>query len=162
MKRNGKKIRCDIVSHLETYRIDEATKATFKEALDAHENGHYRSVCRVLFPEIEKTIRTRFTDGKIGHSISRRIIESTINTADIRHLILDNPLNIILFRKFSKHAYRNVYDSNLEEIKIDDSPNRHAAMHGLVDYSSKKNSINMIVMADYILHFLSSIDVEYD
>ena len=157
---NWDEIRCDIVSHLETYRIDDDTKETFKEALDAHENGHYRSVCRVLFPEIERTIRARFTDGRIGQAISRKTVESTINTANIQHLILDNPLNLVLFWKVSKHAYRNVDNSTLSEIKADDSPNRHAAMHGLVDYSSKKNSINMIVMADYMLQFFSSIDVE--
>ena len=157
---NWDEIRCDIVSHLESYRIDDSTKEAFKEALDAHENGHYRSVCRVLFPELEKTIRARFTDGSIGQSISRKTVDSTINTADIRHLILDNPLNVVLFGKVAKHVYRNVDDSNVSEIKVDDTPNRHAAMHGLVDYSRKKNSINMIVMADYMLQFFSSIGVE--
>src|SRR4051812_7700835 len=36
---------------IETYAVDDEAKATFREALGAHGNGHYRSVCRVLFPE---------------------------------------------------------------------------------------------------------------
>lgn len=159
---NWDDIRCDIVSHLETYSIDKVTKEAFKEALSAHDNGHYRCVCRVLFPEIEKTIRIKFTDGSVGHSISKKTIDSTINTANIKYLILDNPLNLLLFMKMARHLYRHVDDSNLSEIEIDDSPNRHAALHGLVDYSDKKNSINMIVMADYMFQFLSAINVVSD
>ena len=42
---------------ISSYNITSEAKATFREALDAHEAGLYRCVCRVLFPEIQ-----HFTD----------------------------------------------------------------------------------------------------
>ena len=37
--------------------VDDEAKTTFGEALNAHEAGFYRSVCRVLMPEIERVSR---------------------------------------------------------------------------------------------------------
>ena len=43
-------IRDDMKSRLADYHIDDEARATFREALAAHEAGLYRCVCRVLFP----------------------------------------------------------------------------------------------------------------
>ena len=59
-------IRDDIESRLDRYQISEETKATFREALTAHSIGHYRCVCRVLFPEIDKEFRIHFFEGAAG------------------------------------------------------------------------------------------------
>ena len=50
-------VRSEIESRLSDYKIDAEAKAAFDEALDAHEAGLYRCVCRVLFPEIERVVR---------------------------------------------------------------------------------------------------------
>lgn len=55
---NWQKVRSNIQLRLSDYRIDAEAKATLCEALDAHEAGLYRCVCRVLFPEIERLLRT--------------------------------------------------------------------------------------------------------
>jgi hypothetical protein len=39
----------------------------------------------------------------------------------------------------------------------DPVPNRHAAIHGLVSYTSLKSSLNAILVADYLLQALSTI-----
>lgn len=62
----------------------------------------------------------------------------------------------------TQHIYRHVNDQNLAEIEAIDYPNRHAVVHGLVCYNTEKQSMNMIVLSDYILQFISAIDVEND
>lgn len=53
--------------------------------------------------------------------------------------------------------YTNVHtEESLELVKQDAVPNRHAAMHGLVVYSTPQNSLNMIFVADYIFQIISS------
>jgi hypothetical protein len=39
------------------FDIDDEAKASLVEALEAHQNGHYRAVCRPLLPEIERAAR---------------------------------------------------------------------------------------------------------
>ncbi len=43
----------------------------------------------------------------------------------------------------------------MERFAQDPVPNRHAAVHGLVSYSSMQNSLNTIFMADYIFQVIS-------
>ena len=44
-----------------------------------------------------------------------------------------------------------VSEQDRKRLEQDPVPNRHAAMHGYVVYSSQQNSLNAIFMADYIL-----------
>lgn len=69
-ERNWADIRQDIVTHLNSYEIDDDTRAAFGEAFYCYENGRYRCVCAILFPEIERTFRLKFTDGSTGQAIS--------------------------------------------------------------------------------------------
>ena len=57
-EQNWSSVRGAIESQVVEYNIDEEAKATFLEALDVHGYGLHRSVCRVLFPEIERMLRT--------------------------------------------------------------------------------------------------------
>ena len=41
-------------------------------------------------------------------------------------------------------------EEDRERLQQDPIPNRHAALHGLVVYSSQQNSLNAIFIADYI------------
>ena len=59
-KDNWEDIRQDIETRMHSYHISTESKATFLEALAAHDVGHYRCVCRVLFPEIDREFRIHF------------------------------------------------------------------------------------------------------
>ena len=41
-------------------------------------------------------------------------------------------------------------EEHLEGLKNNPVPNRHAAIHGLLVYSSQQNSLNVIFLADYL------------
>ena len=151
-------MRQDITSRLSGYAVDDETKATFEEAFEAHENGHYRCVCRVLFPEIERMIRSKFNVVEIGESLSRRKIGNVLNGTTLKDVIAGDPLAYSRFRLLAQHVYERVEDEDLERVERESTPNRHAALHGLVTYSTKKHSINTILISDFMLELFSSID----
>jgi hypothetical protein len=141
-------IRDDMKSRLADYHIDDEARETFREALSAHEGGHYRCVCRVLFPEIERMIGVgrRKTD----------MLEKLTGTRDLADLAFRERFGLILFDRLVDHMYEDVGDKR-EKFERDPVPNRHAAMHGLVQYSTHKHSMNMLILTDYVFEILPPI-----
>ena len=58
--------------------------------------------------------------------------------------------------------YEQVEDKREKREKFarDPVPNRHAAMHGLVSYSTHKHSMNMLILTDYVFEILPPITVQ--
>lgn len=152
---NWDTVKSTFDDRLHTYAIDEEAKATFREALAAHEQRHYRSTVRLLFPEIERVTRTefrRFMTKRIdsGQETLRQIADK-LPFGDHGH-----PLAFRLYTKLRDHLYGGVWnDSDGERISRDPVPNRHAAVHGFVTYSTAQNSINTLIMTDYIFHLVT-------
>lgn len=152
---NWNGIRQDIESRLEAYHIDKEARETFREALSAHEAGFYRCVCRVLFPEIERMIRVLFFKNKAGTIHSKEILDRLTQRGSLEDFMPREAYGWILFDRLVNHLYAP--DKNRKKFQKDFVPNRHAAAHGLVSYSTHKHSTNMIIMADYIFQVLPSI-----
>ena len=152
----GESIRQDIESRLGQYQISEEAKATFREALSAHSNRHYRCVCRVLFPEIDRQFRIHFFEDEAGSISSTKMLERLTNRGSLENFMPREAYGWILFDRLVHHLYEPVDDGNRTEFQQDFVPNRHAALHGLVPYSTHKHSMNMIIMADYIFQILTS------
>lgn len=140
---------------LDTYAIDEEAKATFREALAAHEQHLYRAAVRLLFPEIERVTRIEF----------RRFMTKRTDTSQktLRQIAGGLPLgdhgNLLAFRLYVNlrdHLYGDIWDDSANErFSRDPIPNRHAAVHGFVTYSTARNSINTLIMAEYIFHLVT-------
>lgn len=139
-------IRDDMILHLDRCQIDDEARATFREALKAHELGLYRCVCRVLFPEIERVI-----DG--GHH-SKELLEKLGGTQSLEHLSFQERLDYVICGQLINHVYES--GKTREKLKENPVPNRHAALHGLVSYSSHKHSMNMLIFTDYIFRVLTT------
>ena len=176
---NWQSVRSQIEQQLSDYNLDAEAKTTFREALDAHKAGLYRCVCRVLFPEIERIIRTDILDNRIGSISSKDMVEGLVDgesePTHNRHiedflgngfyeLVLFEHLTEVLRKDASSEdnksihgLYTRVTRESLGQVKRDHVPNRHAAMHGLVVYASQQNSLNMIFMADYVFQVVSSL-----
>ena len=133
----------DMESRLEGYHIDDEARETFREALAAHEAGLYRCVCRVLFPEIERMIGAGFR--------SKRLLEKLTGTGDLADFAFRETFGYVLFGRLVKHVYES---GRREKFERDPVPNRQAAMHGLVSYSTHKHSMNMLILTDYIFQIL--------
>lgn len=146
--------------------IDAEAKATFEEALAAHEAGLYRSVVRVLFPEIERVARETVYGGSrkelMGKGAGRK---NNAGLRDLREAVMSKlpagvavgtPFALTLVQKMYEHLYTYVPEDavGLAVFERDPVPNRHASQHGFVTYSSSQNSINMLAMADFMFHVI--------
>lgn len=172
-KDNWQNVRSEIEARVLSYKIDEEAKATFREALDAHEAGLYRCVCRVLFPEIERVFRTELFDNKIGHIGYKKFIKKLIDDKkSIDAFITEGLYDLSIFGHLIKAIrgeeetteseklifglFKNVSsEKECEILKQNPIPNRHAVIHGLVTYSSQQNSLNTIFIADYIFRIIT-------
>lgn len=166
---NWPAVREVFATRLEKYDLDDEAKNTFREAMDAHEAGLYRCSVRVLFPEIERIAREDIYDGKYYEPAKEDDPDdkrpSITNLTGLRDTVGGMPLHIVgsvdygmaLYDRMMQHLYKNVgtTKSKIERYRNDPVPNRHASLHGIVPYKSAKNSINMLVMADFMFHIIS-------
>ena len=156
-RENWQDIREYLESELSNCDINKESMATFVEALDAHENGLYRGVCRVLLPEIERLVRVELESNKIGTLRVNEILVDFVDDSDMSFgdMMLGDMYNVDLFKRFVSHVYEHVDAANRQDFADDPVPNRHAAVHGLVIYSTEQNSLNTIFMADYIFRLVA-------
>jgi len=152
---NWAAVKATFNDRLGTYAIDNEAKTTFREALAAHEQRHYRATVRLLFREIERVARAelrRFMTKRTDTSQKTlRQIAGELTLGD--H---GDPLAFRLYSKLRDHLYGDVWDDSVcERFSRDPVPNRHAAMHGFVTYSTAQNSINTLIMTDYIFHLVT-------
>lgn len=154
-KTNWASIRNDMESRLAFYSIPDQVRLTFREALEAHQLGHYRCVCRVLFPEIEDLIRHRYFNGAAGNITSSDMLRKLTSDKVLDDFMPREAYGLILFGRLIDHVYKPVTNLNRAHYEKHFVPNRHAALHGLVPYATHKHSINMIVFTDYIFQIFS-------
>ena len=168
---NWKMIRSQIESQLSDYNVDSESVATFHEALDAHEAGLYRCVSRVLFPEIERVIRVELFSNYVGNIGYKKKIQKLLDGKDLGDFIPGGFYELTLFSHLTKNLegaevsenakfvyglFENVStEEDRKRVQQDPIPNRHAAIHGLVVYSSQLNSLNMLFMTDYFFEVIS-------
>jgi hypothetical protein len=60
----------------------------------------------------------------------------------------------ILFQRLCEHLYINADPGRMEG---DPVPNRNAALHGLVVYRSFKNSLNALIMTDFVFQVVDAV-----
>ena len=164
-------VRSEIETRLANYNIDDEAKETLREALYAHEAKLYRCVVRVLFPEVERALRTMLLDDitkRIGY---KELVEKLNEGKAIDDFILQGLYDLHLFNHLTRALeeegesesddmvfgwfQRVVGEGDRNLLMQDPVPNRHAALHGFVSYSTQQHSLNAIFLADYILGVVS-------
>lgn len=149
-------VRKNIEARINALDIDAGAKAVMKEALDAHEQGYYQSVCRLLFPEIERVVRIEFYQGNIEKRItSQHDLRKMTGDLTPGQALPHGMFGFRIYDRLTDHLYKNVEtQEELEKISNDPVPNRHAVIHGLIQYNTMQNSLNTIFMTDYILQII--------
>jgi hypothetical protein len=151
------RISQDILERAQQFDIDEEAKGALAEALAAHQHGHYRSVCRLLLPEIERVARVEL----LGNDIGTIRVQEVIGEPG-----LDLPINqtnppgyyaLMLYERLTDHIYVRVDAANRQKMEADLVPNRHAVIHGLIVYNSFWHSLNCIFMTDFAFQVVSAI-----
>lgn len=139
---------------LATYEFDGEAKACFSEALTAHGLGLYRTPPRLLFPEIERLTRKHLADLIDNPSAITSLREPRAKAEDLgfSNLFRSGVFSLRIYKKFASHLYAPVLTPDaLEAARADPVPNRHAALHGLVVYSSMQSSLNALIMAEFAM-----------
>jgi hypothetical protein len=136
--------------------IDDEAKATMREALLAHEQGHYRSVCRLLLPEIERVARVEFKGNAPGSMKMAKLLVEKSDDLSVVQLEPSGYHSLILVQRLTEHLYEQV-DTRERREKFEDDPvpNRHAAIHGIIVYNSIWNSLNVIFLTDIAFQVVS-------
>ena len=146
-------IRDEMESGLAEYHIDDEARATFREAITAHESGLYRCICRSLFPEIERMIGA---GPRVG---SKKMLRKLTESGDPTDRELRELFDWVMLQRLRTHAYERVItDDEVARFERDPVPNRHAAIHGRVAYSTHKHSMNMLILTDYVFRILPPLE----
>ena len=157
-ERNWQRIFGDINKRINSCGIDEEAKATLGEALQAHENGHYRAVSRMLFPEIERVVRVELRENAIGNISMAKLMSDTADDLSTTDLEPRGYFSLALLERLTDHLYvRVMTEDSRKKMEGDLVPNRHAAIHGLVVYNSYWNSLNAIFMTDFAFQIVGSV-----
>jgi hypothetical protein len=143
----------DIDCQLSNYDVDAEAKATLREALEAHRNGLYRCVCRVLMPEIERVIREDWLGIEKIRPLKQQWIKEEIGNHYLEDFILDGPADCVLFDRLLEDLF--VWVKSRKQVRRRSTVNRHAATHGWISYSSMQYSMNTIICADYIFRMVT-------
>ncbi len=145
---NQQEILQNIESELTTLAIDEEPKATLQEAIQGHRHRLFRLSCRGLLPDIERVIFQEWLGREGIGSVTEKSIEKAIEQKHLEDFTPNNLLDLVLFKRLISHLYRN--GKHFKDIRNESMPNRPAALHGWLSYSSEANSLNTIIFADYI------------
>jgi hypothetical protein len=152
-------VRDQFSTSVDRLKVDDQAKDCFKEALSIHGYGYYRAVPRFLFPEVERLARLYLHDGELKGFASQRKLAALAGELDLH---ATNPGGLFagkLYEKLLDHVYTKVEtQEQLSAVINDPVPNRHAAIHGVITYSTLQSSINALIMCDYIFQVFSAIN----
>lgn len=148
-----------ILGRINSYLIDVDAKDALRESLNCHGYGMYQSVCRNLFPEMERVSRIELHNGNLASKVtSQELLRKTAGSMHLSGIGLNGYLACQLFGCLDEHLYLHVRsESERDKIKDKTTPNRHAVIHGLVSYRSHQNSINTIIMCDFVFKIIHSL-----
>lgn len=150
-------VRAAFLADIDGYNIGEETKQAFKEAIECHSAGLYRSAILTLLPAAEMEFRRTYAiePGKGAASLKELRKAFDILPAGV---VLSHFAPIDLFDTLDAHMYEEVKsEAALQKFMADEVPNRHAAIHGLIHYKTEISSINALIMTDYVCFLISQV-----
>ena len=160
-KERWAEVRREIELATSGYLIDEDSKETMSQILSAHEYGLYRLVPVAIMVEIERAARVHLYGKLVGRhlDIKGKIVDE-IGELPIS-AFQDITSGIIQHETLENHLYEHIDDDgDRSQFAENPIPNRHAAIHGLVPYSTEKSSLNSIFLADFVLQMITEIKRE--
>lgn len=159
-RRNWPQVSAEFRARLAALDVDGEAKATFCEALDAHGAGFYRATVRLLFPEIERVARIELLEGSLKGIASlkevRKAAGEQLGLSDLEPMG-GGPV-IAQFARMSGHLYEEAKTPELvAKLAGDPVPNRHAAVHGLVEYRTLQSSLNALIMTEFMFQVVTAL-----
>ncbi len=141
-------ILLSIESQKEKLTLSEEIKATFSEAIQMHKQRLFRLTCRALLPDVERVIYEDLLQKSGIGSVKAQELENIIGEMPARIFAQPYWTDLILVNVLISRLYSN--GNNIKSFPSHPLPNRHAALHGWLNYGSQKDSFNTILFADFI------------
>ena len=152
---NWATVRQVVEEELSACHVEGDIKKTLREALQAHQQGLYSLVPSSLFPAIERAVRVRLCANGFGNIAVKEQLEGWIGNLPLSMLPC-GAFGYAGLSQLSHHLYETIYSEATRKRFVAASvPNRHAAIHGLVAYSSEKSSLNAIFVAVFVFQALT-------
>ena len=116
---------------------------------------------RALVPEIERAVRLNLHENLVDRRLN---IKDTL-TRGIDDLPMSSACDLssetLQSETLENHLYEQVKnEADRTELAANSIPNRHAAIHGLVPYSTEKSSLNSIFLTDFVFHIITEMKRE--
>ena len=148
----------ELIAGIEGCDFDDDARATFTEAVLAHGSGYYRCPTRLLFLEIERVSRKEIHGGALDKMASQPRLLEAIGSLTPGEMSSTGIAGLRFYRKLTEHLYMHMKDeAAIGAALADPVPNRHAALHGIISYSSAKSSLNAILVADYLFRAIATL-----
>lgn len=153
---NWMEVKESLLKALENSNFDKNKMSFFLDAIDAHEARIYRAVPMLVFAGIEKLNRSEILDKVIAKK------ETSVPT--LKEIAFNVPVSVSvesredfsILIKIKNELYKSFNsEEELEALRTSEIPNRHAVMHGYVEYNSLKSSINSLIIADFVVSLIS-------
>lgn len=142
---------------LQDYDVGGAAKRAMHDALMCHRHGLFRSVVLTLLPYVEMEFRKAFEIEVGGNAASLQELRNIVWKVPAG-IVLSHTAPMDLLEILDAHLYDKVKTAEaLARFEADQIPNRHAAIHGLIEYSSHQNSMNTLIVADYVFFLISQL-----
>jgi len=143
----------------ENVGLDNEALATMDEALRAHGDRLYRCVCRTVFPEIDRMARLRYygpKGAKGGASLDelRNQLGEMLSWSDFG---THGFWFLHLFEAMMDTCYAHITTDMNPLENPTRHPNRHAIAHGFVSFSTAKDSMNTLFIADFMFHGINAL-----
>lgn len=157
-RENWDVVRAEMEKECSEYQVGVELHAAYKDALICHSHRLYRSSVLTLFPYIEGEFRKAYhlKPGGKGYASLREFRETLQNVP--AGVALNNVAPFRMMKMLDEHFYEGVLSEEaVHQLSSDPIPNRHAALHGLIDYNSELNSLNTIIFASYFMSLVHSL-----
>lgn len=154
-------VRASLEAHLLLYAVDDQAKASFRIALDLHEDGYHGAAVLHVFPAIERLARQELHNGQLSGFASQPQLRELAGKLYADQIEPGGFRGMALYQCLDDHLYSQLKTAEaLEAARLDPVPNRHAAIHGLIDYDTHQSSVNALIMADYVLQVFGALKAD--
>ena len=157
-RENWAAIKAEFLESVAACDVDVEARATFAEALSAHEAGLYRLTSRGLFPEIERVARIEIHEGAMDRIASQQTLRQVAGSLTLGEMAVSGAHGMALYHRLQDHLYAHLTtEADLARIVASPVPNRHAAVHGYSAYGTFKASLNALIIAEFIFRTISAL-----
>lgn len=146
-------LRIQIEAEVETYRGEELDRSIMIEAISAHENELFNLIPAAIFAHIERAIKSVMKRVKRTGDPTDWFINQVggLGISEIGGL-----QNLEIYKHLRDGAYISVY--TLKAAQQIHFPNRNAVIHGVAERTYKIDSVNSILLGNFVFLALAAIE----